>query len=56
MATINEKLFKPTKVLIYLQILLKRLQITKQRIQMRISFVLVSAMLHYHLLQQLSTL
>ena len=34
----------------------KRLQITKRLIQMQTLFVLVSAMLHYHLFQQLSTL
>ena len=55
MANINENYLNLQGSYLFANIA-KRLQITKQRIQMQILFVLVSAMLHYLLLQQLSML
>ena len=55
MANINENYLNLQGSYLFANIA-KRLQTIKQRIQMQISFVLVSAMLHYHLFQQLSTL
>jgi len=55
MANINENYLNLQGSYLFANIA-KKLQIIRQLIQMQISFVLVSAMLHYHLFQQLSML